>query len=147
MSPRFQTFALVLPVILSALALSAPRLAQAAVPDSVIALAGPLAEQYGVSGSAVTSLLKSGINLDTVTQLLLVKQAAGKSLDQVTDLYREGGDDVRKAADQLGVAASSYSPDKVNASLDRAKKEAADVAAKKAADSAGKAIGGFLKGK
>ena len=82
--------------------------------------------------------------LDNVTQLLLLKQSAGKSLDQVTDLYRKQGNDVRKTADELGVAAEKYSPDKVEAAIDGAKAQVAKSATDKAADSAGKAVGSLF---
>ena len=144
MSIRAPYVALALSMVLSLSLFAGPRVSQAAVPQSVLALAGPLAEQFGVSGSAVTSLLEKGISLDSVTQLLLVKQSAGKSLDQVTDLYRKQGNDVRKTADELGVAAEKYSPDKVEAAIDGAKAQVAKSATDKAADSAGKAVGSLF---
>ena len=154
-SIRFPYVALALSLVLSLAVLAAPRVSTAAIPESVLALAGPLAEQFGVPGSAVTSLLQKGISLDNVTQLLLVSQSAGKSFDQVTDLFSKKGNDVKKVADELGVAADKYSPDKVKSSIDLAKSQAADAAQtaateaakKQASDSAGKAIGGLFGGK
>jgi hypothetical protein len=158
MSSRFirsPYVALSLSLVLSLVVLATPRVSEAAIPESVLALAGPLAEQFGVPGSAVTSLLQKGISLDNVTQLLLVAQGAGKSFDQVTDLFRDKGNDVKQVADDLGVAADKYSPDKVKAAIDLAKSDAADAAQeaataaakKQAADSAGKAVGGLFGGK
>jgi ribosomal protein L12E/L44/L45/RPP1/RPP2 len=102
-------------------------------------LAAPLAEQFGVPGSAVTSLLESGVSLESVTQLLLVKQSTDKSLNEVTDLYRN-----RKAADQLGVAADRYSKEKVESAIERARADATEKASETASDAAGKAVGGLL---
>ena len=64
-----------------------PRPSQAGLGDSALALAGPLAEQFGVPASAVTGLLESGISLDSVTQLLLVSKGSGSDLDAVSKLY------------------------------------------------------------
>jgi len=146
MSIRSSSVALLVPLVLFVALFGAPRVSEAAVPQSVLMLAAPLAEQFGVPGSAVTSLLESGVSLESVTQLLLVKQSTDKSLDEVTNLYRKQGDDVRKAADQLGVAADRYSKEKVEAAIERARADAAEKASEKAADSAGKAVGGLLQG-
>ena len=59
------------------------RPAQAGVSESLLALAGPLAEQFGVPAAAVTGLLDGGVSLESITQLLLVSQSSGTSLDDV----------------------------------------------------------------
>ena len=124
-----------------------PRPSQAGLAESAMALAGPLAEQFGVPSSAVTALLEGGISLDSVTQLLLVSQSSGSGLDAVSKLYRESGNDIDAAASELDVDAADYSEARVTAALDEAKKQAqADAtneAAKKAGDALGSALGGL----
>jgi len=146
MSIRSRFIAPSLFLAISLLLFAAPRVALAAVPDAILAIAGPLAENYGVSGSAVTNLLEKGVSLEGVTQLLLVKEESGKSFDQVTDVYREQGDGIQKTADQLGVAADKYSEKDVEAAIDRAKADATEKASEKAAESAGKAVDSLLGG-
>lgn len=136
MSPRPRFVALALCLALPLVALAAPRSARATVPESVLVIAGPLAEHYGVSGSAVTNLLQNGMSLESVTQLLLVKESSGKSFDQVTSTYRQQGDDIQKTADQLGVAADKYSAKNVQAAIDQAKADAAQSASQKASEKA-----------
>ena len=130
----------------------APRSANAEVSESLLALAGPLAENFGVPASAVTGLLNDGLSLETVTQLLLVNQETDSSLADVTKLFHEQGDSVEKTADELDVDADVYSTDNVSASLDKARTDAtakaADDAKAKAAETTGKALdslGGLMK--
>jgi hypothetical protein len=123
-----------------------PRLAHAGLSDSAIALAGPLADQFGLPGSAVTNLLESGISLDSVTQLLLVSQSSGSSLDSVTKLFRDSGNDIADTAKKLEVDSADYSQEKVTAALDEAKSKAQADASEKAAESAGDAVGSALDG-
>lgn len=146
MSVRSRFIAPSLFLATSLLVFAAPGVAQAAVPDAILAVAGPLAEHYGVSGGAVTNLLEKGVSLEGVTQLLLVKEESGKSFDQVTDAYRKQGDDILKTADQLGVAAGKYSEKNVKAAIDRAKADATEKASEQAAESAGKAVDSLLGG-
>ena len=72
------------------------RPAEAGVSETVMALAGPLAEQFGVPKAAVSTLLDGGVSLDSVTQLLLVSQSSGKGLDEVSQLYNASGKDIDK---------------------------------------------------
>ena len=142
MRSRSRIIAVPLVVSLCALAsASAPSVARAAVSETVLALAGPLAQSFGVPSEAVTGLLQKGLSLETVTQLLLVKQSSGKSLDAVTKTYHEKGDSVQKAADQLGVSPDVYSSKNVNASIERAKSQAAASASQKASEKASEATG------
>jgi hypothetical protein len=123
-----------------------PRPAEAGVSASVLALAAPLASQFGVPASAVTSLLESGISLESATQLLLVSQSSKAKLDDVTGLYRSSGNDIAKTAEKLDVDPSAYSQEKVTAAIDQAKSSAAADAKQKAADEANKAMGDALGG-
>lgn len=142
MHSRSRIIAIPLIVSLCALAsASAPSVARAAVSETILALAGPLAQSFGVSSEAVTGLLQKGLSLETVTQLLLVKQSSGKSLDAVTKTYHETGDSVQKAANQLGVSPDVYSSKNVNASIERAKSQAAASASQKASENAAEATG------
>jgi hypothetical protein len=59
-----------------------------------MALAGPLAEQFGVPKAAVSTLLDGGLSLDSVTKLLLVSQSSDKGLDDVTKLFSASGKDI-----------------------------------------------------
>jgi hypothetical protein len=122
------------------------RPADAAVSETVLALAGPLAEQFGVPSSAVTGLLGQGVSLESVTQLLLVAQDSGKGLDAVTSLFRESGDDIGKTAEQLDVADSTYSDDAVSAAIGRAQQKLQADATDSAKDEATKALGSALGG-
>lgn len=126
--------------------LSFPRAADAGLTQAAIQLAAPLAEQFGVPSSAVTALLDKGLSLDSVTQLLLVSQSSKQKLDDVTRLYDQAGQDITKTADQLKVAASDYSPDKVSAAIDQAKAKAQADAANQANDAANRAVGSALGG-
>jgi hypothetical protein len=128
------------------LALAATPSAQAGVSETTLALAGPLAESFGVPAKAVTGLLEDGISLESVTQLLLVSQSASKPLDDVTKLYREVGGDVTRTAEELEVAASAYSSENVTAAIDAAKQKAQADAAKAVTDQADKALGSALGG-
>ena len=125
---------------------SVPRSAQAGVADAALALAGPLAEQFGVPVSAVTGLLESGVSLDSVTQLLLITQSSDSKLGAVTDLYRGSGDSIAKTAESLNVAPAAYSQDRVTAALDEAKQGAQAAATENAVDGASSAVGSALKG-
>ena len=123
-----------------------PRPSEAGLADSAKALAGPLAEQFGVPASAVTGLLESGISLDSVTQLLLVSQSSGSGLDAVSKLYRESGNDIGDTATKLDVDAADYSQERVTAAIDEAKSKAQADASEKAAEDAGDAVGSALDG-
>ncbi len=126
-----------------------PRPSQAGLADTAIALAGPLAEQFGVPASAVTGLLESGVSLDSVTQLLLVSKSSGSDLDAVSRLYRESGNDVDDTAEKLDVDAADYSEERVTAAIDEAKSkaqaDATDKATKDASDAVGSALGGLVR--
>lgn len=123
--------------------------ANAGIDQAGLALAGPLAEQFGVPAGAVTQLLEGGVSLESVTQLLLVSQSSGKSLGDVNGLYQKSGSDIGKTAEQLEVPASAYSDDAVTAALDQAKAKLQADAAEDATEEAGKAldsvIGGFQR--
>lgn len=138
-------------------AVAAPPSARAGVSEAVLALAPPLAEQFGVPASSVTSLLEGGVSLDSVTQLLLVSQSSEKDLDDVTSVYDENGREIDKTASRLDVAAADYSPENVSAAIKEAKDKAqSDAVAKaesstneatdKAADAANDAVGSALDG-
>jgi hypothetical protein len=131
---------------------AAPRVAHAEVSETLLALAGPLAENFGVAASAVTALLDDGVSLETVTQLLLVDQNTDSSLAEVTKVFHEQGDSVDETASELGVEADAYSKEKVTASLEQARADATAKATEdakaKAAESTGKApdsLGGVSK--
>ena len=87
--------------------------ATAGIDQAALALAGPLAEQFGVPAGAVTQLLEGGVSLESVTQLLLVSQSSGKSLGDVNGLYEKSDSDIGKTAEPLEVPASAYSDDAV----------------------------------
>ncbi len=123
-----------------------PRPSQAGLADSAIALAGPLAEQFGVPASAVTGLLESGFSLDSVTQLLFVSKSSGSDLDAVSELYRESSNDIDAAAEKLDVDAADYSQEQVTAAIDEAKSQAQADATEKAAKGAGDALDSALGG-
>ena len=143
--PPVAWFALLFLVLLLGTS-SAPRAAQAGVSEAVLALAGPLAEQFGVPASAVTELLESGISLDSVTKLLLVSQSSESKLDSVADLYRKSGNSIADAAGKLDVDSEAYSQERVTAAIDQAKQEAQTAAADKAAAETSKAVGAVFEG-
>jgi len=120
--------------------------AAAAVDQAAVALAGPLAEQFGVPAEAVTKLLEQGVGLESVTQLLLVSQSSDKSLDDVSKLYQESDSDIGKTAEQLEVPESAYSQDVVTASIDKAKAKLQEDATDKVTGEAGKALDSVLGG-
>ena len=123
-----------------------PRPSQAGLADSAKALAGPLAEQFGVPASAVTGLLESGISLDSVTQLLLVSKSSGSELDAVSKLYRETDNDINDTAAKLDVDAADYSQERVTAAVDEAKSQAQADATEKATKDASGALESALGG-
>jgi hypothetical protein len=123
-----------------------PHPSQAGLADSAKALAGPLAEQFGVPASAVTGLLESGISLDSVTQLLLVSQSSGSDLDAVSGLFRESGNDIDDTAEKLDVDAADYSQKRVTAAIDEAKSQAEADATEKATKGASDALDSALGG-
>ena len=134
-------------LVASLLAIAAlPRPAEAGASATVLALAAPLAEAFGVPASGVTSLLEKGVSLESVTQLLLVNQSSKAGLDKVTELYRGYDNDITKTAEKLDVASSAYSKEKVTAAIDEAKSSARDSATQKATDEANKAVDGALRG-
>ncbi len=124
-----------------------PRPSQAGLGDSALALAGPLAEQFGVPASAVTGLLESGVSLDSITQLLFVSKSSGADLDAVSKLYRESGNDITDTAEKLDVDAADYSQAHVTAAIDEAKSkaqaDATENATKGASDAPESALGGL----
>ena len=90
--------------------------------------------------------------METVTQLLLVSQSSGSSLDSVAELFSQQEGSIEKTAAELGVPADAYSSEKVQASLADAQAAAAESAKKEATDqvedAAGKALdslGGLMK--
>lgn len=125
------------------------REAHAAEPTGMLALAGPLAEQFGVPADIVTGLIENGISVDSVTQLLLVSQSSEKELDDVANLYKESGNEIEKTAAKLDVAASEYSAEKVTAAIDEAKAkaqaDASDKTGEAASDAVDSVLGGFNK--
>ena len=117
-----------------------------ALPEAVTIVAKSLATHYGVSDQSVTALLEKGMSMETVTQLLLVKESSGQSLEKVTDLYGETGNSIQKTADQLNVAASAYSKENVQAAMDKAKADASAAASNRAAEETTKAVDSVLGG-
>jgi hypothetical protein len=98
------------PLLVAVLALvGVVRPALAGVSETVMALAGPLAEQFGVPKAAVSTLLDGGLSLDSVTKLLLVSQSSDKGLDDVTKLFNASGKDIDKTAGELDVKPDAYS--------------------------------------
>ena len=124
---------------------TAPRQAEAGMTDSLKALAGPLADQFGLPGSAVQTLFDKGFSLETATQLLFVSQSAKKSIGDVSNLYDNSNKSVNETADKLKVASSAYSPDKVQGAIDKAKADAQKQAVDEASKAAGSAVGGMLR--
>ena len=117
------------------------RTSDAGLTELGTALAGPLAEQFGVPAASVTSLLESGISVDSVTQLLFVSESSGSDLDAVTDIYKETGNDITDTANKLKVDPSEYSTERVTAAINAAKEKAQADASEKAAKGASEAIG------
>ena len=117
-----------------------------ALPEAMTVVATSLAEHYGVPGGSVTALLDNGMSMETVTQLLLVKESSGQPFDKVTDLYSEQGNSIQKTAEELDVAAEKYSAKNVQAAIDKAKADAATKASNKAAEETGKAVNSLLGG-
>jgi hypothetical protein len=111
-----------------------------------MALAAPLAEQFGVPAEAVTSLLENGVGLESATQLLLVSQSSDKSLGDVSQLYKASGSDIGKTAEQLEVPESAYSDDIVTSTIDKAKEKLQADATDDAKEEAGKALDSILGG-
>ena len=148
--PRKSLIVLVAMIFCLTLSTSIPRNADAGMGSTLAALAAPLADQFGLPGSAVQSLFDQGISLESATQLLLISQSAKSSLDSVTKLFQDKGKDVTKTAQALKVDAADYSDDKVQLAIEKAKAEAAEQVevvddAAKAAEDAGKALGGFKR--
>ncbi len=117
-----------------------------ALPEAMTVVAKSLAEHYGVPGDSGTALLGNGMSLESVTQLLLVKESSGQPFDKVTDLYSEQGNSIQKTADELDVAAEKYSAKNVQAAIDKAKADTATSASNKAAEETGKAVNSLLGG-
>ena len=144
---RSALLAVLVIVLLAAVGL--PRPSQAGLADTAMALAGPLAEQFGVPASAVTGLLESGVSLDSVTQLLFVSKSSGSELDAVSKLYQDSGNDIDATAKKLDVDAADYSEERVTAAIDEAKSkaqaDATDKATKDASDAVGSALGGLVR--
>jgi hypothetical protein len=137
----------VVPLLVAVLVLAGSmRPAQAGVSETVMALAGPLAEQFGVPKAAVSTLLDGGLSLDSVTKLLLVSQSSDKGLDDVTKLFNASGKDIDKTAGELDVKPDAYSQSKVDAAIAAAQKTAQDEASKSATEEAGKALDSALGG-
>ena len=113
-------------------------------PQGMMALAAPLAQQFGVPVGPITSLLDSGVSLESVTQLLLISQSSNKGLDEVTSVFNSSKQNVDKTAAQLKVAASDYSADKVSSAIDSAKAKLEADTRKAAADGANKAVDSVL---
>jgi hypothetical protein len=134
MSRRRHLVTLLVCLVTFAFAAAVPLTASAGVSEAVRALAGPLAQQFGVSPSAVTGLLDGGLSLESVTQLLLVSQSSEKDLDEVKRVYDQSEGQVAKTASELKVAASEYSPEKVTAAIDEAKQKAQEDLSAKAAE-------------
>ena len=146
-TPRATLLALLAIVLLGMVGL--PRTSHAGIADSMMPLAAPLAEQFGVPASVVTALLEGGVSLDSVTQLLLVSKSSGSDLDSVTKLFRESGDDIDDTAKKLDVDAEDYSQERVTAAINEAKTEAqadaTEAATKGVTDAVGSALGGLSR--
>ena len=120
--------------------------AQAEPAQGMMALAAPLAEQFGVPVGAITTLMESNVSLESVTQLLLISQSSKQDFGKVTELYQGSKQSVDQTASQLKVAASNYSADKVTSAIDTAKAKLEADTRKAAADGANKAIDSALGG-
>ncbi len=130
--------------VLSVTVFLAPR--AEAVPEAMTVVAKSLAEHYGVPGDSVTALLDNGMSMESLTQLLLVKESSGQPFDKVTDLYSEQGNSIQKTADELDVAAKKYSAENVQAAIDKAKADMATSASNKAAEETDKAVNSLMGG-
>ena len=115
-------------------------------PQGMMALAAPLAQQFGVPVGPITSLMDSGVSLESVTQLLLISQSSNKSLDDVSSVFNNSKQSVEQTAGQLKVAAADYSADKVSSAIDSAKAKLEADTRKAAADGTNKAIDSALGG-
>ena len=85
-------------------------------------------------------------SMESLTQLLLVKESSGQPFDKVTDLYSEQGNSIQKTADELDVAAKKYSAENVQAAIDKAKADMATSASNKAAEETDKAVNSLMGG-
>ena len=141
---RFAVFAL--SFVLSLASAGFPRSAHSSIGETAMALAAPLAQQFGVPVSAVTGLLESGVSLDSVTQLLLIDKSSTSSLDDVTSLYRDSDKDIAKTAEKLDVDAEDYSQERVTAAIDEAKRTAQADATEEATGAASDALDSALGG-
>jgi hypothetical protein len=117
-----------------------------ALPEAINVVAKSLAEHYGVPGDSVTALLDKGMSMESVTELLLVKESSGEPFDEVTDLYSAQGNDIQKTAGELDVSADAYSAENVQAAIDKAKADTASSASDKAAEETGKAVNSLMGG-
>jgi len=90
-------------------------------------LAGSLAEQFGVPAASVNSLFESGLSLQGVVQALLIAQSAKVSVGEVSSLLGAKRNDVSAVANELGVSASAYAQDKVDAAIRKASGTAGTV--------------------
>jgi hypothetical protein len=124
---------------------SAPR-AQAEAAQGMLALAAPLAEQFGVPADAFTTLMESNVSLESVSQLLLISQSSKKDFGAVTEVFYSSNQSVEQTAGQLKVAASEYSKEKVTKTIDTAQAKLEADTREAAADGANKAIGSALGG-
>ena len=143
-TPSLRKFSFPVALIALFFASSAGRPAQAEISPALMKLAVPLAEQFGLPGSAVSNLLDQGISLESVTQLLLISEDSKQGLDDVTKLYRDSENDVTKTAEELNVAASTYSKENAQAAIDKAKAKAEDDARKAANDGVNNAFDSAL---
>ena len=133
-------------LLAAALFIGAAGPAAAGLDQAAMALAGPLAEQFGVPADAVSKLLEDGVGLESVTQLLLVSQSSDKSLDDVSQLYQASDSDIGNTAEQLEVPESAYSDDVVTSTIDKAKEKLQADSTDAATEEAGKALDSVLGG-
>lgn len=122
------------------------RGAQAEAAQGMMALAAPLAEQFGVPTGSLTALMESNVSLESVTQLLLISQSSKKDFGAVTEVFNNSSQSVGQTAGQLKVEASEYSKEKVTGTIDTAKAKLEADTREAAADGANKAIGSALGG-
>lgn len=94
-------------------------LAKSTLKTTGIHLAGSLAEHFGVPAPAVTSLFESGLSLQGVVQALLISQSAKVPVDTVSSLLQAKKNNVAAVATELGVSASAYAQDKVEAVISK----------------------------
>jgi len=140
-----------LPSLALSLALASVLAGQAAAQDAplteaVKVVAHSLATHYNVPTDSVDAMLTEGVSMETVTQLMLVKQSSGQSWEHVTDTWESQGDSIDAAAEKLNVAKEKYSAENVQAAIDKAKADTAASASNEAADAASKAVGSMLGG-